>query len=215
LSDVQLTFRWLLLHHFKLGKAGNNMKKYLLSTLFVFSALTFSAQATNVATISDFTQGDVFTASGLANSLSIDLITKPGSTATASLVPGQSTGGSFVHEYLFSPITSLVIALSSGSTNTGVGGIVGLVLSVTELGGGTTSISVPLGGSASLPLTMTAGNNYVVQLDNGANNNTTGGYLLGVSNVPVPAAVWLFGSALLGLFGFKKASKSRGLVATA
>lgn len=39
--------------------------------------------------------------------------------------------------------------------------------------------------------------------------NTFGGnYGAGVSAVPIPAAVWLFGSALLGLLGFKRSGKN-------
>lgn len=37
-----------------------------------------------------------------------------------------------------------------------------------------------------------------------SSGSTTGHFLVSVSPVPVPAAVWLFGTALLGLVGFSK-----------
>ena len=38
-------------------------------------------------------------------------------------------------------------------------------------------------------------------------------YVTSVTTVPVPAAAWLFGTALLGLFGFRRKSKQEGLAA--
>ena len=193
------------------------MKKHLFSINLVLTAtFGFTAQAALVTTVKDFTQGDIFGASGLSSQVIVELITQPGSPATVDApVVGSNTSGTFVHDYFFDPITSLVIAISSGSTNQGGGGIVGLVMEVEELGGGPiNSVAVPIGESRSLPLTMTAGKSYRITMSNTGFVNFSGQYLLSVSNVPVPAALWLFGSALLGLFGFK-ASKSRGLAASA
>jgi hypothetical protein len=37
---------------------------------------------------------------------------------------------------------------------------------------------------------------------NGAWSDTADGYVLNVAAVPVPGAIWLFGSAMAGLIGF-------------
>jgi len=47
---------------------------------------------------------------------------------------------------------------------------------------------------------------------NGATNVKNGSYTTNVSTVPVPGAVWLFGSAIAGLVGFSKRKKA-GLTA--
>ena len=194
------------------------MKKYLLSIiLIVAGTFAFTAQATVVTTIQNFSQGDIFTANagvGPGTNVGLSLIPKPPSTVTVDpILAGTNTSGNFIHEYLFSPITNLVIAISSGSTNTGVGGIAGLFMTVSEVLGGSSSVLVPIGGAETLPLTMLSGKSYVIQMDNtGATANVSGGYLLAVSNVPVPAAVWLFGTAVFGLYGVQR-RKAKGLVA--
>jgi len=44
-------------------------------------------------------------------------------------------------------------------------------------------------------------------------NNDEQMYVTMISTVPVPAAVWLFGSAMLGLFGLRRKSKMEALAA--
>ncbi len=57
-------------------------------------------------------------------------------------------------------------------------------------------------GTWTLGSLLLASNTYTLKVfGSGAIGN---GYLLNVSSVPVPAAIWLFGSALMGLAGFSR-----------
>jgi hypothetical protein len=61
-----------------------------------------------------------------------------------------------------------------------------------------------------------AGQVYTIVLGgyrNGAWGNTADGYVLNVSAVPVPGAVWLFGSAMAGLIGFGRRNVKAALIA--
>ena len=62
--------------------------------------------------------------------------------------------------------------------------------------------STPLTTSAWYDSTSTSG--YKTQ----ASNLDLGVQISGVAAVPVPASVWLFGSALLGLFGVRKSKQA-------
>jgi hypothetical protein len=67
-------------------------------------------------------------------------------------------------------------------------------------------------GTWNLFATLLAGANYIVEISGSA--LTTGQtYTLTVNAVPVPAAIWLFGSALMGLIGFSRRKSGSAVVA--
>ena len=82
-------------------------------------------------------------------------------------------------------------------------------------GGGTTFtlsqiVAYSVGGAnpqniSNISFTAQAGQVYTIVLggyNNGSWGSTTEGYQLTIASVPVPGAVWLFGSAMAGLIGF-------------
>jgi len=79
---------------------------------------------------------------------------------------------------------------------------------VSYLGENSTTVS---GGTATLTLNNLAAGQYIVFIGGNSDTPTTNDtYLanISVSAVPVPAAVWLMGSAMLGLVGVRRKQKS-------
>jgi len=74
---------------------------------------------------------------------------------------------------------------------------------VSYLGESATTIS---GGSTSLTLNNLAAGKYIVFIGGNGTENTDQTYManISVSAVPIPAAVWLMGSAMLGLMGMRR-----------
>ena len=68
------------------------------------------------------------------------------------------------------------------------------------------------GTEVGLSYPMLSGTDYFVRFS-GDLDNAQESVVISVSNVPVPAAAWLFGTALLGLFGFKRSARKSGVVA--
>jgi len=74
---------------------------------------------------------------------------------------------------------------------------------VSYLGESATTVS---GGTTSLSLNNLAAGKYIVFIGGNGTENTNQTYManISVSSVPVPAAAWLMGSAMLGLLGIRR-----------
>ena len=80
-----------------------------------------------------------------------------------------------------------------------------LVLTLSLFGGGTTDLNVPGPGNALESFGFFSSTDLITAIR--FNNSVNDGFKfdnVSVSAVPVPAAAWLFGSALLGFFGFSR-----------
>ena len=70
-------------------------------------------------------------------------------------------------------------------------------------------LDVPVAMLALVPSGATGSNGYVECYNCGPLRlGVAGAYLSATSPIPVPAAVWLFGTALLGLVGYSRRRKS-------
>jgi hypothetical protein len=157
-----------------------------------------------------------FTGVASAASLAWDTATMPvGSTVTLDNSPTISASfgfglnkGTFSHDYTFSSIGSSL-----------PGQITGLVIGLLNDHLGFTNLSID--GN---PMTWDAANqrwfglgdillNHVLHVE--GNVTAIGqGYLVTVSEAPIPAAIWLFGSALAGLMGFStRKTRAKALAA--
>jgi hypothetical protein len=191
------------------------LTRTLIGTVFLLFAT--NSQAVIVETLADCEKGDILTATADATTAPTtrvvhfnNLTTKSDNTYTISdagkvLIPTVA----FVHDYVLESVVDTVVALSLVTENGLADLITGLALTISGTGGFTTIMdnTIPLG----LGFAMTAGESYTISLA-GTATGVGSDYRLEVSAVPVPAAVWLFGTALLGLFGVQR-NKAKGLVA--
>ena len=192
------------------------LTRTLIGTAFLLFAT--NSQAVIVETISNFEKGDILTAT--ADAITVAATTrvvhfnnstlKSDNTYTISdagkvLIPTVA----FVHDYVLESVVDTVVALSLVTENGLTDLITGLTLTISGTGMFTTIMdnTIPLG----LGFAMTAGETYTISLA-GTATGVGSDYRLEVSAVPVPAAAWLFGTALLGLFGVQR-NKAKGLVA--
>ena len=120
-------------------------------------------------------------------------------------------------------LTAITVSSVNGGSNPWTEVVVAILGAGNVLTGNLLDI-IPAAGSSAMASAYAAGDTFRValfgNLTDAAKTAIDGGatvqasYELNVSAVPVPAAVWLFGTALLGLFGFKrKASVSEALAA--
>ena len=145
----------------------------------------------------------------------------PGPSDNAPLAAG------FIHDYVFVAIQNTFASIASGVQLSGsqAGTFISpLALQVFHIDGvdtllGESDITSDGNGvtrSASFNVELFAGETYVVRMtsEGGTALGSDPNYTLKViSAVPVPAAVWLFGTALVGLFGFGRKSKAAKLAA--
>jgi hypothetical protein len=124
----------------------------------------------------------------------------------------------FIHDYVFIAIQNTFISIASGVQLSGsqAGTFISpLALQVFLIDGvdtllGESDITSDGNGvtrSASINVELVQGETYVVRMtsEGGTSLGSDPNYTLKViSAVPVPAAVWLFGTALIGLIGFGK-----------
>ena len=138
----------------------------------------------------------------------------------------------FIHDYEFQSVQDTWTSIQGASETISAGSFIDkLVLEVWEILAGAdvllASQTLSNGGggganTASIQTLFEAGHNYVVRMSNefnalggaGTLGTTTPDYSLEiVSAVPVPAAVWLFGTALLGFIGYGRKSGAAKAVA--
>ena len=206
------------------------MKKILIAVLMFSVAgiaqaapIDGEAPGTDKHEVIGFGTGDSLVAQSLASGTAVvltDINTPVGANSSLDTT-GLLSG--FIHDYIFTAVQDSWITISSASelSTGGPGTIISpLVLEVWHILAGLgndvllgtdTVVQVnPVVRAATVTADFVAGESYVVRMSNeGGTIGTNPNYTLNVlSAVPVPAAVWLFGTALLGLFGFKRKSQA-------
>ncbi len=160
------------------------MKKFFIALLFTVSSLSMQTASAATLTLGNYIGGSVV-------------------TATGSTVSGTATGA---------PTAFFGMPFSSWSLNVSDTGLVNFNLS------GTTSFISMIGGNGSIldfnttsfSTVLAAGNYLFAVLPSSANQ----AYNLSINSVvPVPAAVWLFGSAFLGMLGLVRRKSQTGFAA--
>jgi hypothetical protein len=189
-------------------------------------------------TVEGFGEGDSAVANSKVGAGQTTAVITDVGTPVDSVTEGNTDGlvVGFIHDYVFQTVQDTFASIHSAVQLSGstVGSfITPLVLQVFRLDGhvlplpvvddtvmGTVAVASDGNGttrSARLNILFEAGQSYVIRMTNASPNASLGtdpNYTLKVvSAVPVPAAVWLFGTALLGLFGFKRKSQAAGAVA--
>ena len=169
------------------------MKKYFIALLFGMSLMSMQTASAATLTLANFLGGSVVTA-GPATTVS----------GTATGAPTAFFGLPFSAWSLnVSDPTPVNFNLSGTTPYTGIIAGMGSLLSF---------------NNTSFSAVLAAGNYLFAVLPSAANSpysfsisaGTAGGV---VGNVPVPAAVWLFGSALLGLMGVGRRKSQPALAA--
>jgi hypothetical protein len=179
-------------------------------------------------TVEGFGKGDSLVANSIIGAGNTTAVLTDVGTPVDSSVADNTDGlaAGFIHDYVFTAVQDTFASIQSAVQLSGsIAGtfISPLVLQVFHLDGVDTqlgSVAVQSDGngitrSAKLNIGLVAGETYVVRMSNemgvlGTDPNYT---VKVISAVPVPAAVWLFGTALVGLFGFKRKSQAAGAVA--
>jgi hypothetical protein len=184
-------------------------------------------------TVEGFGKGDSAVANSKVGAGQTTAVITDVNTPVDSTTVGNTDGvvAGFIHDYVFQTVQNTWATVESAvqlSSSTVGSFISPLVLQIFRLdstgamdpdtllgsapvlsdGNGTTR-------SAKLNILFEIGESYVIRMSNeggslGSNPNYT---MKVISGVPVPAAVWLFGTALLGLFGFKRKSQAAAAVA--
>ncbi len=211
------------------------MEKIYLTAIIMLGALSLGAIGNAHAygidgedpgvdkyTVTGFGSGDswIVTATTHATGGVTPVLTSTDPAAVASQTFDDTTGlvDDFIHDFVFIAIRNTFASIEVATEN--VGAITDLVLSVwlilddpmdplvVDQNKGTTAMSPFPGGTAgALGVELVKDQTYVVRM-RGGNLSTNPNYTLSVvSAVPVPAAVWLFGTAMLGLLGMRRKSK--------
>ena len=119
---------------------------------------------------------------------------------------GVPVSGMFAEVFEIAP-TGAFNTLSASVVISGTNDITEAVLAILDSAGQVLKlIDVAIGGTTALLSYATDGSNFNVALVGLIDdvNFPQADYSLNISAVPVPAAVWLFGTALFGLLGFRK-----------
>lgn len=165
------------------------MKNFYIALLFAFSSLMMQNTSAATLTLGNYIGGSVVTASG-------------------STVSGTATGAPTLFFGL--PISSWSLTVSeTANVDFSLSGSTSFLGFVAGLGS-----SPVLFNSSTFSALLTAGTYLLAILPSAANQ----AYDITISTagataVPVPAAVWLFGSAFLGMMGLVRRKAKPGLAA--
>ena len=216
------------------------MKKVLIA-LFILglasnaqgAIIEGSANGVTKYTVEGFGSGDSVVANSKVGAGQTTAVLSDINTPVDSETLGNDDGlvAGFIHDYVFQAVQDTfasinsAVQLSGSSIGTFISPLVLQIFHLDSTGAmdpdtilGTELVTNDGNGvtrSAKLKVELVAGESYVVRMHNqGGFLGTDPNYTLKVvSAVPVPAAVWLFGTALLGLFGFKRKSQAAAAVA--
>ena len=191
-----------------LGTAGTAQAALLDGTLGV-----------NKHNVVGFGQGDFFVAQSQVSGTSVTL-TDVG-TSVVSSTPGDISGlaSGFIHDFVFTAVqdtfasVSAAIQLSDGSPGFLISPLVVEVWQIVSAAVQTKLAFASLDSGANPGaienVALVANETYVVRMSNeGGTIGLNADYTLNVfTPVPVPAAVWLFGTAMIGLFGLRRKSR--------
>jgi len=203
------------------------MKKVLFIVALMFgvsgvvqaAAIDGETAGTDKHRVVGFGINDAFVAQGQVSGTTVSLTDNgtPVNSSTSLDTTGIANG--FIHDFVFQAVqdtfaaVTSAIQLSSGATGQLISPLVVQVWHI--LGGadqliGSGTLDAGANPSTSFGVNLVAGETYVVRMSNeGGTIGNNGDYTLNVlSPVPVPAAAWLFGTALLGMLGFGRKMKS-------
>jgi hypothetical protein len=202
------------------------VKKILFAIAFMFSATGIAQAAfidgetagTDKHRIVGFGEGDIFVAQGQPSSTTVSL-TDVG-TPVVSSTPLDTTGlaDGFIHDFIFQAVQDTFASITTGvqlSSGNASAIVSPLIMQVWRIVAGvdileaSASLDVGVNPTASEAVALMAGETYVVRMSNeGGSIGSAADYTLNVlTPVPVPAAVWLFGTAMVGLFGLRRKSR--------
>ena len=201
------------------------MKKIVFA-LFILG-LAGTAQAANIDgetagvdkhRIVGFGQGDIFVAQGQPSSTTVSLTDVGTSVGSSTSLDTAGLANGFIHDFVFQAVQDTFASITSGIQLTGgqAGTVISpLIMQVWHIVAGAdvleASATLDIGANPTAPegVALTAGETYVVRMSNeGGTIGTAADYTLNVlTPVPVPAAVWLFGTAMVGLFGLRRKSR--------
>ncbi len=187
----------------------------IIKTAIPVAASLLFATAANAATTLVYPALDIQQLTGDAGVTSTATSLTMGGTAITVI----NSGGAVLYNFPDQPFSLTSDTTGSGTLSVGNGSILAATfsnLSLVDLGGGATF---------SADLTYTGGSMATANMTGGIEGsffNATGSIALGnaftadnliakigkVQTVPIPAAVWLFGSGLLGLLGIAKRKKA-------
>ena len=187
------------------------MKK-LVTSLAIALFLSFgSAQAALIDTITGFSSSDTYTATVLTENAILNFSGAVSNERVISITNWESS--SFTHDYEFRAVGDSFISIAATTENTFIGFITSFTMAVYDAtsynsgGGSLAFISSSLSGpSGSVGFFMTMGNDYLIRLTGTSGDD--GNYTLQLTAVPIPAAIGLFGTALIGLSGFNRRRKA-------
>lgn len=194
------------------------MRNYILATIATLMLFSTNASAIGIDTIGGFTANDIFEAqsnSGLTTTQLNGAVRVVTSADLTTLDPADGDLAFFQHDYTFTAITDTFRTVASTVENIQSGEIDNFIMGILAVGPGGilgTIAEAVLPASAttaeaSINFLMLAGVTYIIRLQ-GDVVDPAPDYKLEVSSIPVPAAVWLFGTALLGLFGMRRKDKT-------
>jgi hypothetical protein len=186
------------------------MKKYCAVLAGIVLMAVTGVQASTLSVISDepeidgFGIGDYFQSVVNSNHANLQL---NGGAETEVDAMGLTGGASFTHNYSFTNVASDGSLIFFLSQNIGLGSSNPLDIIVYDItGGGMSELGNARVANLSMgrvSVAMAALGDYLVEIS-GTAAGVAPDYTLEVSAVPVPAAIWLFGTALIGLVGFNK-----------
>jgi hypothetical protein len=205
------------------------MKKILFVVMFMLSG-SGVVQAANIDgqagvdkhTVVGLGMGDFFVAQSQGSDTTVTLtdVATPVTSSTSNSTTGLADG--FIHDYVFNDVQDTIMALTTaiqlsiGDASKLIQPLIIQVWHILEsdpdvlLDSATLDVGVNPGSNFTVQLV--AGDDYVVRMSNqggtiGDNADYTLNVQSPVSAVPVPAAVWLFGTAMMGLLGLRRKSR--------
>jgi hypothetical protein len=161
------------------------MKKLLVVMGLAMAAFSFQASAATL---------NWSNISGVVNPVVVD--TTPSSLFGSENFLANNFNVNANWEFILSSLSRVLINVSSLKVNP-------TWLKHVELDGNAlTQLGGPTNGAWLFDSVLGAGS-HTIHLD-GKTNGRNSGYQLNVAQTPIPAAVWLFGSALMGLMGISR-----------
>jgi len=180
--------------------------------------------------VTGFGLNDAFVAQGQVGSTTVSLTDVGTSVASSTSLNTDGVADGFVHDFIFQAVQDTFVSVSTSIQLTGGQPgqcITPLVMEIWHILAGAdvllASASIDSGANPAAEefVSLTQNETYVVRMSNcnaGATADVAcdspgtigqnADYTLNVlTPVPVPAAVWLFGTAMMGLFGLRRKSR--------
>jgi hypothetical protein len=193
------------------------MKK-LITRLAVALFLSFgSAHAALIDTITGFSSSDTYTATVLTENAILNFSGAVPNERVMSITNWESSN--FTHDYEFRAVGDSFVSIAATTENTLIDVITSFTMAIYNAtdfnsGGGPLAFinSSSVEPSGSVAFSMAMGNDYLIRLTGTSGDD--GNYTMQLAAapipsaklpaVPIPAAIWLFGTALIGFVGMSR-----------